>query len=87
MKVEIKVLSDARLSIQVMEHAGPPVATRDLSREEAVDLFARWSLVFIPSTGHTQVTLGGSSKDILIALADAKPAPHPEKSTAAEGSK
>ena len=71
MKVETKVLSDARLSIQVMENDGTPVATRELSREEAVDLFARWSLVFIPSTGHNQVTLGGSSKDILIALADA----------------
>lgn len=87
MKVETKVLSDARLSIQVMENDGTPVATRELSREEAVDLFARWSLVFIPSTGHNQVTLGGSSKDILIALADARQAPHPEKSTAAEGSK
>ena len=87
MKVETKVLSDARLSIQVMENDGTPVATRELSREEAVDLFARWSLVFIPSTGHNQVTLGGSSKDILIALAEARQAPHPEKSTAAEGSK
>ena len=87
MKVETKVLSDARLSIQVVENDGTPVATRELSREEAVDLFARWSLVFIPSTGHNQVTLGGSSKDILIALADARQAPHPEKSTAAEGSK
>ena len=87
MKVETKVLSDARLSIQVMENDGSPVATRELSREEAVDLFARWSLVFIPSTGHNQVTLGGSSKDILIALADARQAPHPEKSTVAEGSK
>lgn len=86
MKVETKVLSDARLSIQVMENDGTPVATREFSREEAVDLFARWSLVFIPSTGHNQVTLGGSSKDILIALADARQAPHPEKSTAAEGS-
>ena len=87
MKVETKVLSDARLSIQVMENDGTPFATRELSREEAVDLFARWSLVFIPSTGHNQVTLGGSSKDILIALADARQAPHPEKSTAAEGSR
>lgn len=86
MKVETKVLSDARLSIQVMENDGTPVATRELSRKEAVDLFARWSLVFIPSTGHNQVTLGGSSKDILIALADARQAPHPEKNTVAEGS-
>jgi len=86
MKVETKVLSDGRLSIALVENDGSPVATRELSREEAVDLFARWSLVFIPSTGHNQVTLGGSSKDILIALADARQAPHPEKSTAAEGS-
>ena len=86
MKVETKVLSDGRLSIALVENDGSPVATRELSREEAVDLFARWSLVFIPSTGHNQVTLGGSSKDILIALADARQAPHPERSTAAEGS-
>ena len=69
-----------------MENDGTPVATRELSREEAVALFARWSLVFIPSTGHNQVTLGGSSKDILIALADARHAPPPEKSTVEEGS-
>ena len=86
MKVETKVLSDGRLSIALVENDGSPVATRELSREEAVDLFARWSLVFIPSTGHNQVTLGGSSKDILIALADARQAPHPEKSAEAEGS-
>ena len=79
MKVETKVLSDARLSIQVVENDGTPVATRELSREEAVDLFARWSLVFIPSTGHNQVTLGGSSKDILIALADARQARTPKR--------
>lgn len=86
MKVEPKVLSDGRLSIALMENDGSPVATRELSREEAINLFARWALVFIPTTGGNQVTLGGDSKDILLALADAKPAPHPEKSTAAEGS-
>lgn len=87
MRVETKVLSDARLSIALMENDGSPIATRELSREEAVNLFARWALVFVPSTGGTQVTLGGNSKDILIALADAeKQAPHPEKSTEAAGS-
>ena len=87
MKVETKVLSDARLSIQVMENDGTPVATRELSREAAINLFARWALVFIPTTGSNQVTFGGGSKDILLALADAKSAPHPEKSAAAEESR
>lgn len=86
MKVETKVLSDGRLSIQVVENDGSPVATREIDREAAINLFARWALVFIPTTGSNQVTFGGGSKDILLALADAKPAPHPEKSTAAEGS-
>lgn len=87
MKVETKVLSDGRLSIQVLENDGSPVATRELDREDAINLFARWALVFIPTTGSNQVTFGGGSKDILLALADAKSAPHPEKSAAAEGSK
>lgn len=86
MKVETKVLSDGRLSIQVVENDGSPVATRELDREAAINLFARWALVFIPTTGSNQVTFGGGSKDILLALADAKPSPHPEKSAAAEGS-
>lgn len=87
MKVETKVLSDGRLSIALVENDGSPVATRELDREAAINLFARWALVFIPTTGSNQVTFGGGSKDILLALADAKPAPHPEKSAAAEGSK
>lgn len=86
MKVETKVLSDGRLSIQVVENDGSSVATRELDRESAINLFARWALVFIPTTGSNQVTFGGGSKDILLALADAKPAPHPEKSAVAEGS-
>lgn len=87
MKVETKVLSDGRLSIALVENDGSPVATRELDREDAINLFARWALVFIPTTGSNQVTFGGGSKDILLALADAKPSPHPEKSAAAEGSK
>lgn len=86
MKVETKVLSDGRLSIQVLENDGSPVATRELDREAAINLFARWALVFIPTTGSNQVRFGGGSKDILLALADAKPAPHPEKIAAAEES-
>ena len=86
MKVETKVLSDGRLSIALVENDGSPVASRELDREAAINLFARWALVFIPTTGSNQVTFGGGSKDILLALADAKPSPHPEKSTAAEGS-
>ena len=86
MKVETKVLSDGRLSIALVENDGSPVATRELDREAAINLFARWALVFIPTTGSNKVTFGGGSKDILIALADARQAPHPEKSTAAEGS-
>lgn len=86
MKVETKVLSDGRLSIALVENDGSPVATRELDREAAINFFAHWALVFIPTTGSNQVTFGGGSKDILLALADAKPSPHPEKSTAAEGS-
>lgn len=86
MKVETKVLSDGRLSIALVENDGSPVATRELDREAAINLFARWALAFIPTTGSNQVTFGGGSKDILLALADAKPAPHPEKSAAAEWS-
>lgn len=86
MKVETKVLSDGRLSIALVENDGSPVASRELDREAAINLFARWALAFIPTTGSNQVTFGGGSKDILLALADAKPAPHPERSTAAEGS-
>lgn len=70
----------------MVENDGSPVAAREISREDAINLFARWALVFIPTTGSNQVTFEGGSRDILLALADAKPAPHPEKSTAAEGS-
>lgn len=87
MKVETKVLSDGRLSIALVENDGSPVAAREISREDAINLFARWALVFIPTTGSNQVTFEGGSRDILLALADAKPTPHPEKSTAAEGSR
>lgn len=84
MKVETKVLSDGRLSIALMENDGSPVAAREISREAAISLFARWASVFIPTTGSNQVTFEGGSRDIFLALADAKPSPHPEKETAAD---
>lgn len=84
MKVETKVLSDGRLSIALHENDGSPLATRELSREDAINLFARWALVFLPTTGSNQVTLGGTGKDILIAVTDAKKTPLPEKETAAD---
>lgn len=84
MKVEAKVLSDGRLSIALMENDGSPVAARELDREAAINLFARWASVFIPTTGSNQVTFEGGSRDIFLALADAKPAPHPEKETTAD---
>lgn len=84
MKIDPKVLSDGRLSLSITENDGTPVASRELSRSDAINLFARWALVFIPTTGSNQVTLGGNGKDILIALADAD-SPHPEKETEADG--
>lgn len=84
MKIETKVLQDGRLSISLLENDGSVLATRELSREDAINLFARWALVFLPTTGSSQVTLGGDNKDILIAVTDAKKAPLPEKETAAD---
>ena len=85
MKIDPKVLSDGRLSLSITENDGTPVASRELSRSDAINLFARWALVFIPTTGSNQVTLGGNGKDILIALADAEKSPLPEKETEADG--
>lgn len=85
MRIETKVLQDGRLSVALLENDGSPVATREVSREDAIDLFARWVLSFMPTTGSSQVTLGGDNKDILIAVTDAKKAPLPEKSSTAEG--
>ena len=82
MKVETKVLSDARLSIQVMENDGSPIATREIGRDEAINLFAKWALVFLPTTGGSRVTFEGGSKDIFLAVKDKTPLP--EKESAAD---
>lgn len=68
MKIEPKILSDGRISLSICENDGTPVASRELSRTDAINLFARWALVFVPSTGQEQVTLSGNGKDIIIAL-------------------
>lgn len=77
MKLTPKILADGRLSISLTENDGTPVASRELSFNDAVNLFARWALVAVPTTGQQQITLEGADKDIIITLSERK-SPLPE---------
>lgn len=81
MKLETNILSDGRLSIALLENDGSPLATRELTVKQSLNLFAQWALTFIPTTGNDRIALGGNEgdKDILIALTEGKgKAPNPE---------
>ena len=68
MKVDLKILGDGRMSVSLCENDNSPIATRELSCSEVVDLMARWALRFIPSTGGRQIVLSGNREDVLVTL-------------------
>ena len=68
MKVDLKILRDGRMSVSLCENDNSPIATRELSCSEVVDLMARWALRFIPSTGGRQIVLSGNREDVLVTL-------------------
>lgn len=83
MKIEHRLLTDGRLSLSLTENDGTAIATRELSRDEAVNLFAQWAARFVPTTGQQHVVLEGRDKDIVITLVNHSPRPSEE--SAADG--
>lgn len=70
MKVEPRILSDGRLSINVVENDGSPVASRELSVNDSIQLMARWAFTYLPSLQGQPLILEGGSKELCLILRD-----------------
>lgn len=83
MKIEHRLLSDGRLSFSLVENDGTAIATRELGRNEAINLFAQWAARFVPTTGAKPVIFEGPDKDVVVTIVNKTP--HPDEQSGADG--
>lgn len=77
MKVEPRILPDGRLSLNVMENDGSPIASRELSVNDSIQLVARWAFTYLPSLQGQPLILEGGNKKLCLILRDLKDSKDP----------
>ena len=70
MKVEPRILSDGRLSIALVENDGSPVASRELSVNDSIQLMARWAYTYLPTLKGQPLIIEGGNKELCLILKD-----------------